>query len=471
MRSSTVIIGRMPSSTSTTAASILSTFLFAVIFSSIAVNAQSQAQAAPDQPYTNDFSMYPQSAQQCLQRSANTSTCTGTTHSQINACLCPGTDISSFPVRAAICIGRSSPGDLWAVYALLKADCEDSKTPLAFTRGRFMQTAFDASTSYTGGGDNSDNGSPGEYKNPTPTKGVSLSAEANGGTVGDINNSNNSNNNNNNNNNNNASGLSMMAKTGIIISCVVVGSLLGAIITYCLLLRKKNPNQSMHPSMHDPEKRPIFSSASSMKGGTNTSLSRASTVASMRDWRMMDQSTMRSPSVPAGSIRGTPYLGAPSPMTPQGQWVLDPSMGRYVLAGVPPLPTTTMVPRIPPPSVPPTPAPAPVEAPGVDVPVEMPSTPSTVTMCNWGTQSQTSTQFLHTAHQPYPIQTSLFPKNAQSSQGNGSAGASPSSLYSPKATLQPQQQPQPTAGVPKRQYSLRNMFHTRQPSKNPSYWI
>ncbi|TLD19794.1 hypothetical protein PspLS_09608 [Pyricularia sp. CBS 133598] len=468
MRSSAIIIGRMPSSTSTTTTSILSTFLFAVIFSSVAVNAQSQAQSTPDQPYTNDFSMYPTSAQECLQRSANTSTCTGTTHSQINACLCPGTDISSFPVRAAICIGRRSPGDLWAVYALLKADCEDSKTPLAFTRGRFMQTAFDASTSFTGGGDNGDNGSSGDYKNPTPTKGVSLSAEASSGTIGS---NNNNNSNNNNSNNNNAGGLSMMAKTGIIISCVIVGSLLGAIITYCLLLRKKNPN----PGMHDSEKRPIFSSAGSLKGGTNTSLSRASTVVSMRDWRMMDQSTMRSPSVPGGSIRGMPYLGAPSPMTPQGQWVLDPSTGRYMLAGIPPLPTTPLGPRMPPPSVPPTPALAPVEAPGVDVPVEMPSTPSTVTMNNtWGSQSKTSTQFLHTAHQPYPIQTSLFPQNTQngqSRQGSGSEGASPSSLYSPKATPQPQPQPQPTAGVPKRQYSLKNMFHTRQPSKNPSYWI
>ncbi|KAI6362069.1 hypothetical protein MCOR25_006304 [Pyricularia grisea] len=462
MGSSSVIIGRM--STTTTSLSI---FLFALIFFSIAVNAQSQSDSQQDDAYTTDFSKYPQSAQPCLQKSANTTTCTGSTHAEINACLCPGTDISSFPVRAAICVGRKSPGDLWAVFALLKADCEDSKTPLSVTRRRFMQIAIDAGTTYTGSKDNTTSG---DYKSPKPTKGVELSTDnTDSVTTGNNNKSNNNNNNSSSSsNNNNAGELSMMAKMGIIISCIVIGSLLGAIITYWLLLRhKKNSNRRIP----DPEKRPIFSSASSLKGGSQTPLSRASTVGSLRDWRMMDQGATRSPSVPNGSIRGVPYLGAPSPMTPQGRWVLDPLTGRYILVGVQPLPAAPSGPRMPPPSVPPTPAPEPVEAPGVDVPIEMPSTPSTVTMVNWPTPTpQTNTQSQQTTTQPYPIQTSMLPQNTQNSQsrqGSVSVAASPSSIHYPKATPQPQ----PTAGVPKRQYSLRNMFHTRQPNKNPGYWI
>ena len=90
--------------------------------------------------WKNDFSMYPDDTQSCLEEADKNSECDFDAVPKMNACLCSSSD-SPFLSDAAACIGKESPSDLRAVYKQLNTNCAGTNTALDISQSEFLEMA------------------------------------------------------------------------------------------------------------------------------------------------------------------------------------------------------------------------------------------------------------------------------------------------------------------------------------------
>lgn len=93
--------------------------------------------------FQNDFSSYPENAQQCLYTSATSSGCIGDTATAMNSCLC--SNGGNFVTKTAACLGGSDAAGLATVYDTMDSHCTDTNTPLTVSKAQFLN-ASDATT-------------------------------------------------------------------------------------------------------------------------------------------------------------------------------------------------------------------------------------------------------------------------------------------------------------------------------------
>lgn len=89
--------------------------------------------------FVNDFSLYPQGAQQCLYTAATSSGCSGDTAMAMNSCLC--SNGGNFVTGTASCLGTSDAAELETVYDTMNDHCTDTKTPLTVSRTQFIKAS------------------------------------------------------------------------------------------------------------------------------------------------------------------------------------------------------------------------------------------------------------------------------------------------------------------------------------------
>ena len=94
--------------------------------------------------FQNDFSSYPEGAQQCLNDAADASNCSGDTVSAMNECLCGNG--GDFVLATAQCVAQEDSGDLESVYEIMSLHCSDSDTPLSISKADFLAAESSTST-------------------------------------------------------------------------------------------------------------------------------------------------------------------------------------------------------------------------------------------------------------------------------------------------------------------------------------
>lgn len=94
--------------------------------------------------FENDFSSYPEGAQQCLNDAADASSCNGDTVSAMNECLCGNG--GNFVLATAQCVAQEDSGDLESVYEIMSLHCSDSDTPLSISKADFLAAGSSTST-------------------------------------------------------------------------------------------------------------------------------------------------------------------------------------------------------------------------------------------------------------------------------------------------------------------------------------
>ncbi|OIW28216.1 hypothetical protein CONLIGDRAFT_368937 [Coniochaeta ligniaria NRRL 30616] len=87
--------------------------------------------------FQNDFSLYPESAQQCLYTAATLSGCSGDTAMAMNSCLC--SNGGNFVTKTATCLESLDAVELGTVYDTMNDHCTDTKTPLTVSRAQFLK--------------------------------------------------------------------------------------------------------------------------------------------------------------------------------------------------------------------------------------------------------------------------------------------------------------------------------------------
>ncbi|KAI0099650.1 hypothetical protein GGR51DRAFT_564896 [Nemania sp. FL0031] len=88
----------------------------------------------------NDFSSYPEGAQQCLYDSASEANCTsGSSGTELNQCLCKNKN--NFVYNTASCIAKTSPSDADAVYETLSSNCAGTGVTLSVPKQAFLAAA------------------------------------------------------------------------------------------------------------------------------------------------------------------------------------------------------------------------------------------------------------------------------------------------------------------------------------------
>lgn len=368
--------------------------------------------------FKNDFSLYPKAAQACLDAAAANSGCAATTNQEMNKCLCGGT---AFALATASCVGSRSPGDLQAVYTIMFTSCSDSKVNMAVSKDQFLATASAASASASASAPPAATTTlpPVTFtttfttmisNTPTTITTVITTAAAAAQTTGPVSST-------------PAptptptpaasdSGMSSMAKTGIIAGAAVAGVAIIAILIIFILRhrRKRAAAEEAHPML------PVGRIDGAGTGGSGGGVAggpfkdqlspspHTATPSTAHGWKT-DETKW-------GQHQITP---SPSPLSFHSQqqpgWGFDPTSGGY---GQQAPPYTPQV----------------FEAPGVEPqkPVEMPATPAPVP--DWVRQHQQPQHFMHTPHQPHVADQSLFPDNAQRRPGNRPPG-SPSVHYIP----------------------------------------
>ncbi|KFH46109.1 hypothetical protein ACRE_030420 [Hapsidospora chrysogenum ATCC 11550] len=134
--------------------------------------------AVPSFAVENDFGFYPEGAQSCLDKASEGANCEGDTTNALNKCLCSNTN--DFITNAAECIGRDSPRDVDATYAIMRGACDDSATPMALSKDEFRKASEGSTSSKDGsdsdnsdGSDNSDD-SEGDRLSTGTTIGIAV---------------------------------------------------------------------------------------------------------------------------------------------------------------------------------------------------------------------------------------------------------------------------------------------------------
>ncbi|KAH7129887.1 hypothetical protein B0J13DRAFT_133044 [Dactylonectria estremocensis] len=94
---------------------------------------------------TNDFSFYPDNAENCLNKSADAAACTGDTNQELNDCLCSNTN--DFVTNTAKCLGSEDPDDVDEVYTTMKSACSASQSNFTVTEAEWNAAAAEGGSS------------------------------------------------------------------------------------------------------------------------------------------------------------------------------------------------------------------------------------------------------------------------------------------------------------------------------------
>ncbi|KAH7161730.1 hypothetical protein EDB81DRAFT_352662 [Dactylonectria macrodidyma] len=94
---------------------------------------------------TNDFSFYPDNAENCLNESADSAACTGETNQELNDCLCGNTN--DFVTNTAKCLGKEDPDDVDQVYTIMESACNTSNSTFTVTEAEWKAAAAEGGSS------------------------------------------------------------------------------------------------------------------------------------------------------------------------------------------------------------------------------------------------------------------------------------------------------------------------------------
>jgi LPXTG-motif cell wall-anchored protein len=161
-----------------------------------------------------DFDFYPDDAEDCLYKAAESSKCESGGVPATNACLCRNG--GDFIITAAECLGRSSKSNLKDVYRIMRGACDNSKTPISVTEDEWNEAAKGDSETTTTSTTTSSTGTATTTPPPTPP-GAST-------------------------------GLSTGALAGVIAGAIGGCAVLGA-VAFLLFRRRKRLGEESHPML------------------------------------------------------------------------------------------------------------------------------------------------------------------------------------------------------------------------------
>lgn len=209
---------------------------------------------------SNDFSFYPQNAQSCLYKAADSAACTGDTNAALNECLCSNT--SGFVTDTAKCLGSEDPDDVDQVYTDMNGACNASSTPLGLTEAEFkaaaaqgLSSSADASST-TASATESATESATDATTTTASESKYVTTTSGGKTVTVIASQTSTNDKDKADNDNKKSGLSTPVTIGIGVGGAVLGAAIVGAIAFFLLRRRRKGGEESHPMLptdHQPQ--------------------------------------------------------------------------------------------------------------------------------------------------------------------------------------------------------------------------
>lgn len=209
---------------------------------------------------SNDFSFYPQNAQSCLYKAADSAACTGDTNAALNECLCSNT--SGFVTDTAKCLGSEDPDDVDQVYTDMNGACNASSTPLGLTEAEFKAAAAQGqsssadASSTTASATESATESATDATTTTASESKYVTTTSGGKTVTVIASQTSTNDKDKAGNDDKKSGLSTPVTIGIGVGGAVLGAAIVGAIAFFLLRRRRKGGEESHPMLptdHQPQ--------------------------------------------------------------------------------------------------------------------------------------------------------------------------------------------------------------------------